>query len=344
MKIIIIASDIHIGGGKVMLNDLLSSALKMKSINFYIMVDSRFDRQSYSSENIFFTTISKFQRIFYVNKMVGNLVNKNDIIINISDLPAFKRYKGTVVQYLQNRFIIDDYPTTGLPIMDRLRLAIEKIAFSLYLKNADYVFVQNSVMKDLLLKLGYSENIIRVIPFKNLDEINFDGQKLEDSFIYVASGEAYKNHLNLVSAWSILAEEGIYPTLFLTIDNSTTLYSEILVKIQKYNLKIHIISNLPRNELLSYYQKVSALIYPSFFECFGIPLVEAINYNLPIIASELDYVRDLIDPVETFDPRSPKSIARAVKRFIGQKEKRNEVLSAEEFTKELISYAKTQDK
>ena len=102
MKIIIIASDIHSGGGKILLNELLSSALTMQSINFYIMVDSRFDRQPYSSENIFFTTISKFQRIFYVNKMVGNLVNNNDIIINISDLPTFKRYKGTVVQYLQN--------------------------------------------------------------------------------------------------------------------------------------------------------------------------------------------------------------------------------------------------
>jgi glycosyltransferase involved in cell wall biosynthesis len=340
MKIIIIASGCHRGGGGVMLKDLLSSALTMKSINFYIMVDFRFDWQSYSSENIFFTPISKFQRIFYVNKIVGNLVNKNDIIINISGLPTFKRYSGTIVQYLMNRFLVDDYPTTGLPIIVRLRLAIEKMAFSIYLKNADYIFVHNIVMKDLILKLGYSENITRVIPFKELDEINFDGQKLENSFLYVASGEVYKNHLNLVSAWSILAEEGIYPTLFLTIDDNTSLYREILSRIQRYHLKIYIKPNLPRNELLSYYQKVSALIYPSFFECFGIPLVEAASYNLPIIASELDYVRDLVEPVETFDPESPRSIARAVKRFMGQKEKINKVLSADKFIKELMLYAK----
>ena len=340
MKIIIIASDIHSGGGKVMLNDLLSAALKMNSINFYVMVDSRYDRELFSSENIFFTEISKFQRIFYVNKMVGNLVNKEDVIINISDLPTFCRYKCTIVQYVMNRYFIDDYPTTGLRIIVRLRLAIEKIAFSLYLKNADHIFVQNLVMKDLLLNLGYSQNMIRVIPFKNVDKVKFNGQKLEESFIYVASGEIYKNHLNLISAWSILAEENIYPSLFLTIDDSTTLYNEISIQIQKYNLKIFIKSNLARDELLSYYGQVSALIYPSFFECFGIPLVEASNYNLPVIASELDYVRDLIDPVETFDPNSPRSIARAVKRFICQEEKRNTVLSAEAFNKELVLYAK----
>lgn len=340
MKIIIIASGCHRGGGGVMLKDLLNSALTMKSINFHIMVDYRFDWQSYSSENIVFTTISKFQRIFYVNKIVSNLVDKNDIIINISGLPTFKRYSGTVVHYLMNRFHVDNYPTTDLPIFARLRLAIEKMAFSIYLKNADYIFVHNVVMKDLVLKLGYSENIIRVIPFKDLDEINFDGQKLKNSFLYVASGEAYKNHLNLVSAWSILAEEGIYPTLFLTIDDNTRLHREILSRIQKYHLKIYIKPNLPRNELLSYYQKVSALIYPSFFECFGIPLVEAAGYNLPIIASELDYVRDLVEPVQTFDPESSRSIARAVKRFIGHKDKRNKVLSSDEFIKELMLYAK----
>jgi glycosyltransferase involved in cell wall biosynthesis len=344
MKIIIIASDIHSGGGKIVLNELLSSALKMDSINFYVMVDSRFDKDPYFAKNIFFTTISKFQRVFYVNRMVGNLATQNDIIINISDLPIFLSYKGTKVQYLMNRFFIDNYSTKGLTILTRLKLFFEKISFSVYLKKADYVFVQNTVMKDLLLKLGYCENNIRVIPFKNIDQIIFEGKKIKDSFIYVASGEAHKNHLNLLSAWAILAEEGIYPTLFLTIDDSSSLSSEIIEKVQKNNLKIFIKPNLPRDELLSYYQSVSALIYPSFFECFGIPIVEASNYNLPIIASELDYVRDLIDPVETFDPESARSIARAVKRFIGRKENRSEVLSTDEFTKELISYAKPLEK
>ena len=40
--------------------------------------------------------------------------------------------------------------------------------------------------------------------------------------------------------------------------------------------------------------------------------------GLPILASELDYVREACDPVETFDPNSPKSIMKAVYRFIGK--------------------------
>jgi len=37
---------------------------------------------------------------------------------------------------------------------------------------------------------------------------------------------------------------------------------------------------------------------------------------LQILAPELDYVRDVIDPAQTFDPNSPTSIARAVLRHL----------------------------
>lgn len=339
MKIIVIASDVHTGGGRVVLNDLLSAAMNMTSITFHVLVDKRFKKKAFNSKNIFFVEIRKSQRFFYVNQIVRNLAGIEDVILNISGLPFFSRFQCTKVQYIMNRYLIDNYSTFGLPVSVRLRLALQKISFTIFLKYSDYIFVQNYVMRDILLGLGYFKNQIEVIPYKDIDKKKFDEKKIEESFIYVASGEAHKNHLNLVNAWSILSEDNIYPTLFLTIDDKSILYKQILVQIQKYNLKIIIKPMLPREKLLSYYEKVSALIYPSFFECFGIPLLEALNYNLPIIASELDYVRDLVEPVETFDPHSPKSIARAVKRFLGHKEKSINVLSAKKFTKELVLYA-----
>ena len=65
------------------------------------------------------------------------------------------------------------------------------------------------------------------------------------------------------------------------------------------------------------YKKSAALIFPSKFESFGLPIIEAIQAGLPILAPEVDYVRDLIDPAQTFDPASAISIARSVKRHIG---------------------------
>ena len=71
-------------------------------------------------------------------------------------------------------------------------------------------------------------------------------------------------------------------------------------------------------------------------ESFGLPLIEAKYHGLPILASELDYVRDVVAPVETFNPDSPISIARAVRRYLGNTEPPLQVHSADEFLTEVL--------
>ena len=61
------------------------------------------------------------------------------------------------------------------------------------------------------------------------------------------------------------------------------------------------------------------------------PLIEARRIGLPILASELDYVRDVLDPEEVFDPDSPVSIARAVKRFMKIKQLPLPIVGAKKF-------------
>jgi len=87
---------------------------------------------------------------------------------------------------------------------------------------------------------------------------------------------------------------------------------------------------------LDLYKHSTALIYPSLFESYGLPLIEAGQYNLPVLASELDYVRDILDPVETFDPKSAKSIARSVKRFLKIDDEKTDIVEPKEFINNVI--------
>ena len=68
--------------------------------------------------------------------------------------------------------------------------------------------------------------------------------------------------------------------------------------------------------MLALYASAGALVFPSLGESFGLPLIEARQAGLSILAPELDYVRDVCEPAQTFDPQSATSIARAVKRFL----------------------------
>ena len=138
------------------------------------------------------------------------------------------------------------------------------------------------------------------------------------SFAYVASGEPHKNHANLLSAWRILAEEGFFPTLYLTLDpGKNVVYCRTINELRTARrARIINLGGLAHDGVLALYRKVDALLYPSVFESFGLPLIEARQAGLPVVASELDYVRDILNPAESFDPGSPISIARAVKRFM----------------------------
>jgi glycosyltransferase involved in cell wall biosynthesis len=145
----------------------------------------------------------------------------------------------------------------------------------------------------------------------------------EFDFIYFASGEPHKNHLILIQAWCLLAEEGFRPSLLLTLDPKLfpALCDKISVLKNEFVLNLLNIGWMPAHELKLWCGRAGALIFPSRVESLGLPLIEARIMGMPILAPELDYVRDLVDPEETFDPESPRSISRAVKRHLRIPEK-----------------------
>jgi len=89
--------------------------------------------------------------------------------------------------------------------------------------------------------------------------------------------------------------EGLRPNLCLTIDKKRYLSLCAFIKTsrQKFNLNIQNVGEISHNDVLNLYKKTRAFIYPSVLETIGLPLIEARCANLPILASEMDYVRDL---------------------------------------------------
>ena len=340
MNIFINASNIHIGGGKVIVNDLINAAKHYKLINFIFYVDSRFESHTLKQSNVIIKIIKKKQR-FLVYSFINKEAQKNDIVIYLTNLPPIFKHKCKTILVLSNRYIIDNYTLSKFSIKTKLRINAERLFFWINKNNTDYIIVQSESMSSVLLKKGILKDKIKVIAYKSKDDdvnsLNFNKcHKLSNVFLYVSRDEPHKNHKTLIEAWCLLSKEGIFPKLILTISKSSNLYELIVSRINEFKLDIDTKPNLPRNEILDLYNHSTALIYPSHFESYGLPLVEAVQYKLPILASELDYVRDILDPVETFDPKSAKSISRAVKRFLKIKEEKTKIVEANDFINSVI--------
>ncbi|WP_180128951.1 glycosyltransferase [Rhodoferax sp. BLA1] len=157
-------------------------------------------------------------------------------------------------------------------------------------------------------------------------------------FVYVASGDKHKNHGNLLIAWRLLAEQGVKPSLALTVDaiNHPLVAEEIAKQTKIYSLNIINLGKVVSDDIPILYGASSALIFPSKVESFGLPLIEASQIGLPVLAPELDYVRDVVEPIETFDPESPTSIARAVRRFLRNPDKPTPVGTVKDFLTEVF--------
>lgn len=72
------------------------------------------------------------------------------------------------------------------------------------------------------------------------------------------------------------------------------------------------VGRLNHADCLAEYERADALIFPSFLESYGLPLVEAMVMGIPVIASDLPYARVLCgDEGIYFNPDSPESLLEA---------------------------------
>ena len=146
----------------------------------------------------------------------------------------------------------------------------------------------------------------------------------------------YKNHKRLIQAWINLNKEGVSPKLFLTIDQNNEIENWIKFNIIKYNLNVILLERISRSELMNIYRKCEFLIYPSYFEAYGLPLVEASNHNLKLLSADIDYCWDLVTPNDFFNPYDVSSIERCVKRAIKVYDKKTNILKPKDFINKII--------
>jgi glycosyltransferase involved in cell wall biosynthesis len=350
-KVFVHAPNVHQGGGKSLLTALLN--LFPGDLKILAQLDSRMTLPANMPENltIKFVEPSVLQRLRAEWWLMQN-VHPQDAVLCFGNLPPLFKLQGQVTVFVQNRYLVDRVALGNFPIKTRLRLILERLWLSGRAANADEFVVQTPSMKTALLSSGcVVKQPVHVRPFANMSvsyqrTVNHQNAWQEEhkryDFIYAASGEPHKNHRRLIEAWCFLAEQGLFPSLCLTVDEdvSPNLCAWIGEQKLHYGLKLESVGFIPHDQVRQLYTQAGALIYPSTFESFGLPLIEARQAGLPVLASELDYVRDVLDPEQAFDPESPLSIARAVKRFMGLNDEPLPLLNAADFMKSILEKCK----
>ena len=78
------------------------------------------------------------------------------------------------------------------------------------------------------------------------------------------------------------------------------------------NLLIQNLGIISKEKLSNFYLESKFLIFPSLNESLGLPLIEAVNRDCFIIASDKEYVKEVVNPSIVFNPYSSDNISEAI--------------------------------
>ena len=133
--------------------------------------------------------------------------------------------------------------------------------------------------------------------------------------LYPANTWHHKNHQRLIEALAhYRARYGEDLTLVLTgVSREGQAGLETAIRSRGLNGLVRMLGYVPRDEMPTFYAGAACLVFPSLFEGFGIPLVEAMRIGCPIAASNVTSIPEIVgDAAVLFDPLDPWDISRAL--------------------------------
>lgn len=309
--VLIDALYINKGGGAVLLQYLIEKILaSANGHNFFFLLDPRFDKPASLTTNytVIPNKLSERKNFYNANK------NNYTKVLCFANTPPPLRLKAAVFTYFHNQKLLE---APGQKFKRMFWSQYIKYLFvKRFNKNTDYYIVQTPHMVQMLVGVGLKDTAhCLTIPFYDTDKYLSGGLPFEErrknEFVFISNPSPQKNYPALLDAWEHLLSKGHKPRLHVTIDNTAP---GILDRVDMLNKMGADIVNHVYTDPRELYFNCPYLIFPSIMESFGLPLIEAAESGMKILASDLPFVYDVVTPSLTFDQRKPAAIAAAVIR------------------------------
>ncbi|WP_170254251.1 glycosyltransferase [Nocardioides szechwanensis] len=195
------------------------------------------------------------------------------------------------------------------------RIMAPAILYSI--RHCELTIVQTRWMREAVLaRTGAPSESVQVIP-PAVPQTRTKGRDsgvpaTAPTFFYPASDVVYKNHALVVEAVEQLQTMGLsgFTVIFTLTGNESTRIVELKRRSESLSLPIRYVGTMSREEALDKISK-SVLVFPSYVETFGLPLLEARQAGCLILATDLPFAREVLagyERAEYFDPFSAASL------------------------------------
>jgi glycosyltransferase involved in cell wall biosynthesis len=174
------------------------------------------------------------------------------------------------------------------------------------------------------------DNSVILSEAKNLD-LDFSRGAQDDKFLLsIGRLEERKNILGIIEAFEILKEKHKIPHKLVLAGNAGYGYDSINLKIQSSKFKEEIIFKgfVGEEEKFELLRKAEIFLFPSFYEGFGLPILEAQSAGVPVVTSNISSMPEIADSSAILvDPNKPEEIAEAAFKLISDESLKNDIIN-----------------
>jgi len=234
-------------------------------------------------------------------KGVGERVARFDVMHYPLTVPSPRSDAPTVVT-------LHDVQHRDLPeFFGPARRSFRRLAYDRAARSAEAVIVTSEFVRGRARDaLDLDPSRIHVVPL-GIDHTIFRpaDEERESLILYPARGWPHKNHTRLFQAFSSLRETR--PRLRLVLTGGG------LERLEPVPEGVEILGEVPASQLASLYRRAACLVYPSLYEGFGIPPLEAMACGCPVAASRAGSLPEVVgDAAVLFDPHDPAAICGGI--------------------------------
>lgn len=240
------------------------------------------------------------------------------------------RVSGTVINTVHDLVYLNYPETMEKRNYRRLKQHLKRSCYQ-----ADVIItVSETGKKELIEQMNLPKEKIRVV-YNGVDLQRFRPVKErvlglpEHYFLYVGTLEPRKNLLGLIEAYRI-AKPKIGDCKLVLSGVRGWKYDSIFEKIKEYGLEQDVFfpGYMSAEDLVKLYSGAKAFVFPSFYEGFGIPPLEAMACGVPVITSNCSCLPEVSgDAAVLINPKDWEQLADAMERMLTDTQLRETCIS-----------------
>lgn len=294
--------------------------LRKNNINVYLPKNKNFKKVI--ADFKWYSWQEQIKLPFFINKLNLDLVHFCHF-----NVPWLYRRKFVVTIH---DLILFHYPTTKNTTLNKtyylLKLAIYRFIIKSAARRAKKIItVSNFTKQDILKELRIPEKKISVtlegceLTFeKNVPEtLNVNYRKIKPFLLYVGNAYPHKNLEKLCQAFVLVREK--YPDLKLVLVGGDDFFYKRLKKFVRDNeiKNVHFFGFVSDEKLDIIYREALLYVFPSLYEGFGLPPLEALARQLPVASSNKTSMPEILGfSANYFNPEKAKCIAGTIIEMI----------------------------